>query len=262
MAVNYYYSSEIHGQTVNYHLSGEGPCLIFLHGYMEKHQVWLPVSEKLSMYTKVIPDLSDAGKPDMQEGENTIQVLSGIVHHLALHLGFKSYTVIGGSMGGYVALQMLRQYSSHIQRLILVSTNPFRDTIEKTENRRKEIALLKAGKKSLVVKLFLNSLTKERLRNLYRLMVARLTEESLIALQKGMMKRPDSGHIFLNPPVKLYYLYGEADITLPLNEIEQLLKDSTKVVYKKIMGGTHFLVAEHPGKVAEFITLALDNKLH
>ncbi len=258
MPANYYYSTVIHGQTVNYHLSGEGPCLIFLHGYMENHMVWLPVAEKLSGYTILIPDLPDIVKQDITEEENAIQVLSGTVHHLALHLGFKNYTVIGGSMGGYVALQMLRQHSSYIEKLVLVSTNPFRDTLKRKESRRKEIALLKTGKKNLIVKLFLNSLPKERLRNLYQLMAAGLKEDNLIALQQGMMKRVDSAHMFLNPPCKLYYMYGEDDATLPLTEIKQLLKDSAGVIHREVKDGTHFLVAEQPGEVAEFIMLALD----
>jgi pimeloyl-ACP methyl ester carboxylesterase len=258
MPTNYYYSLNIHGQIINYYMTGEGPCLIFLHGYMENHLVWLPVAEKLTGYSILIPKMPDLSTMDNLEEENSIQVLAGIVHHLALHLGFKNYTVIGGSMGGYIALQMLRQHSSYIEKLVLVSTNPFRDTLKRKESRRKEIALLKAGKKNLIVKLFLNSLTKERLRNLYQLMVARLTEESLIALQKGMMKRTDSAHIFFNPPCNLYFMWGEDDITLPLNEIKQLLKDSTGVIYKEVKGGTHFLVAEQPGEVAGFITLALD----
>lgn len=259
MPANCYNSSNIHGQTVNYYLSGEGPCLIFLHGYMENHMVWLPVAEKISGYSILIPKMTNFSTMDIPEGENAIQVLSGIIHHLALHLGFKNYTVIGGSMGGYVALQMLRQHNSHIMKLVLVSTNPFRDTLKRKENRRKEIALLKAGKKNLVVKLFLNSLTKERLRNLYQLMTAGLEEDNLIALQHGMMKRTDSAHIFSNPPCKLYYIYGEDDITLPIKEIKHLLKDSSEVVYREVKDGTHFLVAEHPGEVAGFITLALDN---
>ncbi len=258
MPANYYYCTVIHGQTVNYHLSGEGFCLIFLHGYMENHMVWLPVAEKLTDYSILIPQMPDLSIMDNQEEENSIQVLAGIVHHLALHLGFKNYTVIGGSMGGYVALQMLRQHSSYIEKLVLVSTNPFRDTLKRKESRRKEIALLKAGKKNLIVKLFLNSLTKERLRDLYQLMAAGLKEDNLIALQQGMMKRVDSAHMFLNPPCKLYYMYGEDDVTLPLNEIKQLLKDSVEVIYREVKDGTHFLVAEKPGEVAEFITLALD----
>ena len=262
MAINSYFSTVIHGQTVNYYLSGDGPCLIFLHGYMENHLVWLPVVEQLSGYTMVIPDLLGTGKQDVPERENAIQILSGIIHHLALHLGFSNYTVVGGSMGGYVALQMLRQHSSYVEKLVLVSTNPFRDTLKRKENRRKEIALLKAGKKDLVVKLFLNSLTKERLRNLYQLMTAGLKEDSLITLQKGMMKRTGSAHIFSNPPCKLYYLYGENDTTLPIKEVKQLLNDSTEVIYREVKDGTHFLMAEQPDKVAEFIMLALDKSIH
>lgn len=50
-------------------------------------------------------------------------------------------SLVGHSMGGYVALEMLRQAPDRIERLALLNTNARPDTAEATANRRRLMAL-------------------------------------------------------------------------------------------------------------------------
>lgn len=50
-------------------------------------------------------------------------------------------------MGGYVALAFCERHPEMLDGLVLFSSTPNADTEEKRENRRREIALVRAGKK-------------------------------------------------------------------------------------------------------------------
>jgi pimeloyl-ACP methyl ester carboxylesterase len=54
------------------------------------------------------------------------------------------FALAGHSMGGYVALEILRQAPRRVERLALLNTHARPDTAESTENRRRLMAL--AGK--------------------------------------------------------------------------------------------------------------------
>ena len=260
MLINHFHSAVLDGQDVNYYLTGNGPCLVFLHGYMEDYRVWLPVARKIEGYTLLIPDMPDVSGIVLSKGVNAIQFMASLIHKLVLHLGHNSYRVLGGSLGGYVALQMLRQYSSNIEKVVLVSTNPFCDTLKRKNKRRQEIALLEAGKKDLVIKMFLHGFADQKIKAFYELMTTDVTAENLIALQNMMMERIDSDDIIKNSSCMILYIYGENDITLPKAEIEQLLQGSDSIVYKKVTEGSHFLLAEQTNVVTDFIKEFIKHK--
>jgi phosphoribosylamine-glycine ligase len=68
-------------------------------------------------------------------------------------LGIERYSVVGHSMGGYVALAMLDRYSDRLESITLLSSFATADSEEKCDRRRREIELVKAGKKSTMARL-------------------------------------------------------------------------------------------------------------
>lgn len=68
------------------------------------------------------------------------------------------FAVVGTSMGGYVAFEMLRRAPERVERLALLSTSARPDTPERSEGRRKDVAGarkygMRAGTKALYPKL-------------------------------------------------------------------------------------------------------------
>lgn len=55
-------------------------------------------------------------------------------------------------MGGYVALAFCERHPDMLDGVVLLSSTPNADTPEKAENRRREIALVKAGKKDALAR--------------------------------------------------------------------------------------------------------------
>lgn len=251
----------LQARKTNYHLTGNGHCVVFLHGYMEDHRIWLPVTGIINGYSVLLPDLPGSGKELMPENTDAIEFMADVVHELVLHLGFKRYSVVGNSMGGYVAFRLIKKHGGFIDKTILLSTNPFPDTGKDRKRRLREIALLRSGRKDLIFKFFINSL-EDRFKELYKDMAEKIPSANLISLQTGMMNRPDNTDVFLDPSMPVYYMSGDDDKLIPLNRIKELLERSPKVISAKEEQATHFLVVEKPEVAGKFILDSLEQNLH
>ena len=246
----------VHKEKTSYSLFGEGPCVVFLHGYMEDGRIWDEVVRGLNGYSLLIPGLPGSGKELIPENTDAITFMADVVHELVLGLGFKTYSVVGNSMGGYVAFSLMNRYSDFLEQAVLISTNPFPDRQKDRKRRQREIALLKEGKRDLIFNLFLSSLDG-RLRGLYEKMAVGMKAENMISLQKSMMNRPDNTALFIDPPVPLHYMIGEDDALIPVEQIKDLLAECEKADFETVKDATHFLAAERPGMVKDFILKSL-----
>jgi pimeloyl-ACP methyl ester carboxylesterase len=250
-------NAEIQAKKTRYILFGEGPCVVFLHGYMEDHRIWNTIVKNIKGHTLLLPCLPGCSKELIPENVNAINFMADVVHVLVTGLGFERYSIVGNSMGGYVAFSLLKRYSNVIDKAVLISTNPFPDFPEDKKRRQREIGLLKAGKRDLIFNLFINNLNGES-RELYKKMSKDINAENMISHQKGMMDRPDNRGLFRHPSVPLHYMIGDDDALIPVRRIKELLKECEEVCYENVKGATHFLVVEKPEPVTGFIENALN----
>jgi len=73
--------------------------------------------------------------------------------------------VAGHSMGGYVALELLRQAPDRVAKLCLLNTHARPDTPESTENRRRLMALADKDFEAVVTTLLPKLMTEEHLKD-------------------------------------------------------------------------------------------------
>jgi pimeloyl-ACP methyl ester carboxylesterase len=108
------------------------------------------------------------------------------------------FALVGLSMGGYLAFEMLRQAPDRAARLALLDTTARPDTPQQTERRHALIALAQSGRLAEVAdQLFPLLISPARhgdpdLRRLVRLMADETGPEAFIRQQKAIMTRPDS----------------------------------------------------------------------
>lgn len=108
------------------------PTLLFLHGFTGSTVTWREVSKLLeAQYRIICVDLTGHGKttvpkdPDRYSMEQQILDLEDLVKIL----GIDTFTLIGYSMGGRVALGYTTTYPERITTLILESSSPGLKTI-------------------------------------------------------------------------------------------------------------------------------------
>lgn len=68
------------------------------------------------------------------------------------------FALAGLSMGGYIAMEIMRQAPERVAKLALLNTNARADTAEQTANRRQAIDLARQGKMKAVVAASINRL--------------------------------------------------------------------------------------------------------
>lgn len=114
-----------------------GQTLVFIHYFGGSAQSWCWVAEKLSDdYRCIAITLPGFGGEPAMEAPS-IQGFAEYVQKQIASVGVKTYTLIGHSMGGKIALQIAANASKEsIQQLILVAPSP--PTTEPTPEKEKE----------------------------------------------------------------------------------------------------------------------------
>lgn len=108
------------------------------------------------------------------------------------------FALAGLSMGGYVALEIMRQAPQRVERLALLDTTARPDAPEQTQRRQDAIALAKAGGFEKIMPSMLpllvhpDHMALERVGGLAKEMALAVGPEAFARQQKAIMHRPDS----------------------------------------------------------------------
>src|SRR5688572_12971000 len=114
---------ELHGQPFNYHLLGEGPAVVLIHGITSSSRTWRAVMEPLAEHHTVIaPDLPGHGRSGKPRGDYSLGAYASSLRDLLALLDIKHATIVGHSLGGGIAMQFAYQFPERLERLVLVDS--------------------------------------------------------------------------------------------------------------------------------------------
>jgi pimeloyl-ACP methyl ester carboxylesterase len=123
---------------------GQGPALLFLHGFCESGEMWRHLADSLSTQYRVLcPDLPGFGASPIT---HPITCLEDVAEQLEVWIDahqIKNPIVLGHSLGGYVALALLERMGDRIQAIGLLHSTAFADDLEKKEMRNRVLTFLK-----------------------------------------------------------------------------------------------------------------------
>jgi pimeloyl-ACP methyl ester carboxylesterase len=116
------------------------PAIVLIHGFPLTRAIWEAQGDALARTWCVLrPDLRGAGSSSAPEGPYLMERLAADVAAMLDALGIERVTLIGHSVGGYVALAFARMFTERVTRLALVASRLRADTREEAAARR-EIA--------------------------------------------------------------------------------------------------------------------------
>lgn len=147
---------------LNYRVIGEGYPVVFLHGFLESNTMWESIVPKLKGYKAILIELPGHGKsPFYPYGEDmSIRDVSEDVLEVVHSLSVDNYSIVGHSLGGYVALDLKAiDANKRIDKVVLVNSHPWSDSEVKKKERTRVINIVDHNKA-----LFLN----EAIPNLFR----------------------------------------------------------------------------------------------
>ncbi len=206
---------------------GEGMPLVLVHGYLESLHIWDKIAVELGKEHRVIrPDLPGHGGSGLLSGVHTMEMLAESIDFLLTELQIEQCALIGHSLGGYVTLAFAEMFPQRLAGFSLFHSTPFADTEEKRQNRDREIALVREGKKDIIFsanipKAFADdNLEKMKAEVDYALGIARNTDEQgIVAMLEGMKKRPDRSALIRSSELPFIWVLGQKDNYIPFQDV-------------------------------------------
>jgi pimeloyl-ACP methyl ester carboxylesterase len=131
------------------------------------------------------------------------------------------FALAGLSMGGYIALEIMRQAPERVARLALLDTGARADTPEMTERRHALMKLAKGGRYAeipdLAFPLYVHRDRRgdEALKRIVRAMAEETGLEGFLRQQQAIMSRPDSRPGLATIRCPTLVLVGEGDEATP-----------------------------------------------
>lgn len=130
------------------------------------------------------------------------------------------FAVVGLSLGGYAALEMIRQAPRRIAKLALLDTMARQDTPETTAVHEAEIAKARSGRFAELIELLIPRMSAdhqrdEGLKTLVRQMAAETGAESFVRQEMVVMSRPDFRPLLPSIRCPTLVLVGEEDVRTP-----------------------------------------------
>jgi pimeloyl-ACP methyl ester carboxylesterase len=214
------------GQEGTYWAEGEGKAVILIHGYGEDQSVWEHQTAFLRVHYRVlVPDLPGTGKSAITH-PLSMDSMGEFIYGMMTAEGISQATVIGHSMGGYVALAFAEKYPHLLEGLGLFSSTAMPDSEEKKEARRKSIRMLNQyGAEQFLRQLLPNMFSASfrinqgaRVDNFIQQAI-KIPEETLIAYYEAMMERPDRTAVLKEIKVPVLFFIGKEDQAVPLDNI-------------------------------------------
>mmetsp|Transcript_28316 Transcript_28316/g.52761 ORF Transcript_28316/g.52761 Transcript_28316/m.52761 type:complete len:265 (+) Transcript_28316:15-809(+) len=113
--------------SLHFEVTGDGPPLLMLAGFMSDHASWAPLVPLLQgQFTCIAPDNRTTGQTTPWNAPVSIALMAADALALMDHLGHERFHVLGHSMGGIVALQMATQAEDRIASASLAASAPVR----------------------------------------------------------------------------------------------------------------------------------------
>ena len=236
-------------------------CVVLVHGYLESMYVWDDFVPLLTPHVRVVTvDVPGHGVSQVLGEVHTMEMMADVLHGMLDALGIGRATFVGHSMGGYISLAFCAKYPERMDGLVLLSSSPCPDDETKRENRRREIALVRAGKKDVLAHVAPETgfavQNRERLKDYIEDLVEQVhvtEDEGIVALLGGMIARVDQNAMLRASRVPQLFILGRHDNYIPVEAAERFVADNPQAQVVWLDASGHMGFIEEPERCAAAI---------
>jgi 3-oxoadipate enol-lactonase len=255
----------VHGVNLAVEVHGDGPAVLFVHGFPLDRTMWRAQIESLKDCRRIAPDLRGMGQSDAPDLGYSMNIYATDLAGLLDALDIENVVLCGLSMGGYIAFEFLRHWRSRVRGLVLMDTRAGADSAEARRARDTSAAIARDGGPAALAEMMLPKLLApstlaeqpdivERVRQ----MVLRTPVAGIIGALAAMRDRPDSESLLSTlGDIPTLIVVGEADTVTPPEEAEAMVRAIPGAQLAVIRGAGHLSPLERPDEVsrrlAEFV---------
>lgn len=215
------------GNKIAYEKKGEGPAMIFLHGFCEDRSMWNTIAADAENWgiTFISLDLPGFGESDTIE-DCGIEEMADIIHAISQDLQLEHICLMGHSMGGYIALAFAEKYPESLAALGIIHSHPYEDSTEKKEARQKSIEFIENNGSAPYVRQLIPKLFPSEYASAHPQIVQPLVNKALTFDPKGiinalnaMKNRPDRTHLLKSVEIPVLFIVGKLDELEPTEKL-------------------------------------------
>ncbi|MHB8667594.1 MAG: alpha/beta fold hydrolase [Burkholderiales bacterium] len=218
--------------------------LVLVPGLLCDAQLWRPQVEHLA-------DIADVWIADHTRSDT----MAGVARDVLADAPFERFALAGLSMGGYIALEIMRQAPQRVARLALLDTVAGAELPEQTLRRMKFIALAGRGEFAQVTEILLpllihpSRLEQRALTGVVRAMAQNTGAEAFVRQEKAIISRSDSRGLLAAIDCPTLVLCGRQDALTPMARHEEIAAGIRGARLEVIDDCGHLSTLEKPAEV-------------
>lgn len=246
------------GSRLFFTTEGAGPDVVLLHPTPLSHDFWAPVVLELKdRYRITLPDLRGHGRSEAGQGTISMDRLGQDLQRLLEAAGISQALFAGCSIGSYVLYELWRRMPNHVEALAFCCGKPQPDAAANRAKRLENIDKIRASGPGSFFDQMIETLVSpdfcrrepNKVADL-RGMMSAMGPEALIAVQQGLMDRPDSTATVGTISVPVLALAGGEDRASTLEEMRAIPEILPGAEYHLLPEAGHFAPYEQPQAVA------------
>lgn len=246
--------------------AGRGPALVLLHAFPLNASMWSAQREGLSESHRVIcPDARGFGGTQLGHDDPSLDDVADDVVAMLDARKVDTFVLGGLSMGGYLAMALLRRHGDRVRGLVLADTKASADSPDAAANRlRIADQVVAEGNAQVLVDEVLPKLLGETTKasrplvfGRVKALVERAPVYAVAWAQRAMAARPDSFDTLRGVTVPALVVVGDEDELSSPADAEAMADALPRSALVTIAGSGHLTAVEAPDEfnaaVAEYL---------
>ncbi len=248
---------------------GSGPDVVLLHPTPVHHDFWLPVADRLAeRYRLTLIDLRGHGQSSAGAGTISMARLAEDVHAVLAALNIQHAAFVGCSIGTYTLYEYWRRFPQQMAAFVCTCGKPQPDSPANRDTRRES---MQAAQQPGGLEKFFDRMADTLIgptarqhhpviRTAARDMMNTVSLPAMLAVQQGLMERPDSVPTLTTINVPICVVAAGEDQSSTPPEMRVIADKAPNAEFHLVEDAGHYAPFEQPQKFASLIGDFLDRK--
>ena len=237
---------------------GDGPPVLFIHGFPLDGTLWHPTAERLAgLHRSIMPDLRGHGRSSVAESMTIARYADDLVQVLDALAVREPVVVVGLSMGGIIAFDLFRRHRARLRALGIVDARANEEPPEGVARRHALADLVlregsRAAAEAMIGPLFAPGVAADLRRTWYDRMAA-TPPAGVAAAARALAAREDSRPTLPRIDCPTLVVAGEQDAITPVDLMREIHAQIGGSRFALIPGAGHLPPVEQPDRFARVL---------